>query len=110
MVVETFRQQVVLRAALQGKYRDLLVTHPAEDQEGCGGGGAEQLVESFDSLAIGEEEVDDDRSEPFTPAGTQSVQCVIASTHRFDVEWAVASDGEQLSYGNALDGIGKNEQ
>ena len=72
IVVETLFQQIVLRSALEGEPRDILVAQAAQDQDRNVGRCAEQLVEGLDALAVGEEKIDHDRCEVFPSCASPS--------------------------------------
>ena len=90
MTVESFLQQIVLRSALHGKPRDILVAQVAQDQDRDVGRCARQLVEGRDSLAIGQEKIDHDRRDFLPSLIAQAFYRVAAATHPLDFEGTVA--------------------
>jgi hypothetical protein len=52
--------EIVMRAAFHGLARGFFIGQPAEDQDQCVGSSLEHPVERFDTLAVGQRQVEQD--------------------------------------------------
>ena len=82
-------QQIILRSALDGKPRDILVAPMAQDQNRNVRPYAKQRLEGPDSLAIRQEKADHDRCDSSFSWVAQSFDSSRALTDPFDIEWTV---------------------
>ena len=108
VAVEAGLQEIVLRSMLYRQLGDFLVLRSAQDQDRNLGRGAKEPIEGLDSVAVGQEEVDQYRRDAVRSLLSfprQAFQALGAASDPFDLEGPIARVDQRFSNGLGIRGI-----
>ena len=110
VAVEAGLQEIVLRSMLYRQLGDVLILRSTEDQDRNLRRGAKEPIEGLDSVAVGQEEVDQHRryavrSLLFCFPSSESFQALGTASDPFDLEGPVARVDQRFSNGLGIRGI-----